>query len=304
MKRFSAGVAAFVALSACSGGNPFAPTTGGGTGTGTGAPSIPADLAGDLTSFTYDPVAQTLIVRGVSLDDTPFEAVYTRKPGLDRQGYEAYTSQESSLGRHTTAYVRARDGVSAAITVSGEQFGQYYGGSGYGRDGSYSPPDTTVAGGLVSYAGGYVGLLNAAGSGEDLLPVTPGTPTDILPTQAAEVVGDIFITADFADNTVNGIVYNRVIADTATAVENLELAGAPIDADGTFTGDVTQDAGAQVVGTYGGIFGGTGASAVAGTLFSQGHIGALPGTVEEYGVFVLENCGGAGADPVCTQPRP
>ncbi|RME95967.1 MAG: thymidylate synthase, partial [Alphaproteobacteria bacterium] len=103
MKRFWLGAAAAATLAACGGGNPFvADTTGGGTSSA-GA-TVPAVLLNDLDSFTYDPATQTLTVRGVNLDNSPYEAVYTRKPALDVPGYEAYTSQESSLGRHTTAY--------------------------------------------------------------------------------------------------------------------------------------------------------------------------------------------------------
>lgn len=302
MKRFLLGVAALVALSACSGSNPFVPATGG-SGGGSGASEIPAELAGALSSFTYDPVAKTLTVRGFGLDDTPFEAKYTRKPALDRNGYEAYTSQDSSLARHTTAYVKEIDGARAGITVSGPQFGHYFGGSGYGRDGAFDPPDTSLSGGIVTYAGRYVGLRNAAGSGEDLLPVAAGTAPEIVPTQAAEVTGEIIITADFADSMVEGLIYKRVSVDTSTSIDSLELAGTAIDSTGSFTGTVTQNGGETNVGTYGGIFGGTDASAVAGTVFVSDHITGVTGA-EEYGLFVLSKCGTAGADPVCTQPTP
>ena len=302
MKRYWLGVAALAVMSACSGTAPFGTTTP--TTPIVPTTPIPPAIAGDVTSFTYDPVAQTLTVSGVALDDTPFEAVYARRPGLDVAGYEAYTVQDSSLDRHTTAFTRERDGVSAMIAVSGPQFNTLFGGSSYGRDGAYDPPAVTTTSGLVSYAGNYVGLLNGPGSGEDLLPVTPGTPPDVLPTQAAEVTGSIFINADFADNTVNGVVYNRVVADTATPVENLDLAAAPIDANGNFTGPVTQfGTTVNTVGSYGGIFGGTDASAVAGTLFVSDHIAAFTGE-EEFGLFVLAQCGTPNADPVCTQPVP
>lgn len=300
MKRFVLGVAAAAAVSACSGGNPFVTETGGGGG---GGIVVPEGLAGDLSSFTYDPAAGTLVVKGVSLDDTPFEAVYTRKPALDVPGYEAYTSQESSLARHTTAYVRQIDGTRAAITVSGGQFGHYFGGSAYGRDGAFDPPASAVTGGVVSYAGSYVGLLNSAGDGGDLLPVDPSTPAEVRPRQAAEVTGKILVTADFSDNMVEGVVYDRIIADAGLSIDDLELAGTGIEGDGSFAGEVTQEGGKTNVGLFGGVFGGTDASAVAGTLFVQDHITGRTDD-EEYGLFVLSQCGTAGADPLCSQPHP
>lgn len=300
MKRFLLGITAAAVVSACSGTNPFLPSTGDGEGSDI---VIPEKLAGDLSGFTYDPVAKTLVVRGVSLDDTPFEAVYTRKPAMDVPGYEAYTSQESSLARHTTAYVQEIEGTSGTITVSGGQFGHYFGGSAYDRDGAFDPPDVTQNGGIVAYAGRYVGLRNTSGDGGDLLPVDPGTPIDVRPRQAAEVTGNVFITADFADNMVEGIVYDRVSVDSATPLDRLELAGTAIEDNGTFTGTVTQNGGTEDVGLFGGIFGGQDAAAVAGTLFVEGHIGGGTND-EEYGLFVLGQCGTPGSDPICAQPNP
>lgn len=299
MKRFMLGIAAIAAMSACSGGNPFVEDDGEDPST----PEIPATVAGDMEGFAYDPVAQTLTIRGVTLDDTPFTAVYTRKPALDRPGYQAYSVQDGSLGRHTTAYVQEIDGTRGAVAVSGGQFGHYFGGTNYNRDGAFDKPDTTVAGGLVQYAGNYIGLLNVAGDGGDLLPVDPSTPTEIRPTQAAEVTGNVFITADFADMSVNGIIYNRIAPDAGVALDRLELAPGEIDETGSFTGDVTQENGTSDKGDYGGIFGGPDSSAVAGSLFVQNHVTGASNT-EEYGLFVLGQCGTPGADPVCTQPHP
>lgn len=297
MKRFWLGIVALAALSACSGGNPFTDPAGGGADSS----GIPAIIAGDLEGFSYNPTTQTLTIRGVSQDDTPFEAVYRRRPALDVPGYEAYTAQDGSLDRHTTAYVRERDGARAAIAVSGGQFGYYFGGGNYARSGAYDPPAVGPNSGLVTYAGTYVGLLNIPGDGGDLLPVTPGTPADVQPTQAAEVTGNIVINADFGDNVVTGRIYNRRMVDAARAVENLDLEPADIAADGTFTGNLSQ----QLVdrGDYGGIFAGTDASAVAGTLFAEDHISGFTDE-EEYGLFVLAQCGTPNADPICNQPVP
>jgi hypothetical protein len=302
-------------VAACGGGNPWLEEDGGGDGE-TPAPTIPAELAGDLGGVTYDPVAQTLTVTGVALDPNTNETTetattYRRRPGLDRNGYEAYTAQSGSLDRHTTAYVREINGTQAAIVMTGGQFGHYFGGSTYSRSGTFSAPDfgPLVAGqensGSVTYLGNYVGLLNGPGDGGDLKAVTPGTPVDIIPVQAAEVTGQVAINADFGqDMRVNGEIYNRVIVDNPGIVlENLELSPTALTTDGTFVGVVTQDSGSSTVGNYGGVFGGTDATEVAGTVFVQDHIQALDNE-EEYGMFVLSQCGTANADPLCNQPSP
>ena len=298
MKRFWLGIAASVALSACGGDgtNPFTPDDGSEDPV-----VVPEALSGDLTAFSYDPVAKTLSIDGVSLDNTPYSAVYRRRPGLDVDGYEAYTAQEGSLQRHYTAYVQEIDNTRAAIVVSGGQFSYYFGGSSYGRDGDFNPPTTTQAGGLVSYAGNYVGLLNISGDGGDLLPVDPGTADDVRPRQAAEVTGSILINADFADNSVNGVVYDRTNVDTGTSLSNLDLVPTTIETNGSFTGEAAQDLVGR--GTYGGIFGGTEASAVAGTLFVENHIDGIENEAE-FGLFVLPKCGTPNADALCDQPRP
>ena len=301
MKRFFLCMAAVVVVSACSGGNPFVEETVVDPDAG-----IPAALTNNLQSVRYDPVAQTLTVTGIALDDTPIAAVYTRKPGLDipGTGYEAYTVQDSSLDRHTTAYVRDIDGTRAAVVVAGVQFEHYFAGTVYARAGAFDPPATTAGSGLVSYAGGYVGMLNGPGPNTDLLPVAPGTPADVRPSQAAVVTGNTFINADFAQNMVNGTVYNRSasLSTGPVALATLSFEPAAIDpASGTFTGNVTQNL--QARGTYGGIFGGTDASAVAGSLYAEGHIDGVDNE-EEYGIFVLHACNSPSAEPICNQPVP
>ncbi|MEC7256778.1 MAG: thymidylate synthase [Pseudomonadota bacterium] len=301
MKRFWLGLAATAAVSACSGGNPFT------TETDTEVPEsgIPEVIAGDLSGISYDPVAQTLTVRGISLDETPFEATYRRRPGMDRGGYEAYTAQDSSLDRHTTAYVRDINGTRAAVVVTGGQFEHYFGGAVYGRNGAFDPPpvEPTANNGLVSYAGTYVGLLNGPGDGGDLLPVSPGTPASVLPVEAGEVTGRVLINADFTDNVVNGVVFDRVYVDTPSLVLN-DLALKPTDIDpstGTFSGEVTINL--QNKGTYGGIFGGADSDAVAGALKATDHIDNVQNE-EEFGIFVLPRCGTPGEDALCNQPNP
>lgn len=296
--------AATLSLAACSGGNPFEDETDPENPIEPGN-GLHVDLAGDVDSISYNAATQTLTVSGQSLDNTPYEATYVRTPALDRAGYEAYTSQESSLGRHHTAYVLERDGARGAIVMAGGQFGHVFYGSNYSRDGGFDAPPTAQPGGIVQYAGRYVGLLNGPGDGGDLLPVAPGTPPEVLPSQAAETTGSILIAADFSDAITEGIVYDRSAPDYPTlTLDDLELAPADIDmASGTFEGPVEQNGGSATVGTWGGIFSGQDSSAVAGTVYSEGHIENVNNEFE-IGLFVLAQCGTANADPICNQPSP
>ncbi|WP_164659943.1 thymidylate synthase [Tropicibacter sp. Alg240-R139] len=302
MKRFWLGIVAAATVSACGGDtfsnsgspeNPVEPT-----------PTVPEAIAGDVTSVEYNKSNQTLTVTGSSLDNTPFDAVYTRNAGLDVPGYEAYTTQDSSLDRHFTAFAQERDGVYATVVGGGPQFNAVIMGSNFGRDGTYTAPDASQEGsGLVSYAGTYVGILNTEGDGGDLLAVTDGTAEEVQPTQIAEITGVIYINADFADNSINGIVYERVIPDTGASLEDLSLFPGTITSDGSFDGEVRLGAD-QAVGTYAGLFGGTDASAVAGALNVSNHIDGDSGQALEYGIFVLAQCGTANADAICNQPQP
>jgi len=317
MNRFIISLALVATLGACSGGNPFSDITdvtdtAGDPDDGTGA--IPEALAGNLSSFTYNPANQTLTVTGVPTDDGTLTGVYRRRPALDRAGYEAYTAQDGSLDRHSTAYVRDIRGTRAATIVTGGQFEQFFAGGAYSNS-SYSAPVTRPSeqdGGLVTYAGGYVGMLNATGSDEDLLPVAAGTDPSVRPVQAAEISGSILITGDFQDSSVTGIIYNRVINDVnnttgvfeANSADPLEIEDVAFDSteiaeDGSFAGVTSQ--GNQPVGEYGGIFGGAGATEVAGVMRSTGHISAASNPIEN-GVFVLSQCGQADEDPICNQP--
>lgn len=301
MKRTLCAVVAASFVTACgsgTGGNPFEETSD------TVASGVPDSISSGLESITVETATNTITVRGIALDDSPIDAVYARAPALDRPGYEAYTNQSGSLRRHSTAYVGEVDGARAVVVATGGQFQYYFGGALYDRtSGSFEEPDVnTPNSGQFTYAGTYVGLLNAPGSGEDLLPVAPGTPSEVLPVQAAEVTGNVIINADFADDQVNGLVFNRV-ADgiDISADPDLELAPTAIDpTTGSFEGEVTQNL--QGRGDYGGIFAGTDSSAVAGGLFVSDHIQGVENE-EEYGIFVLSRCGTPNEDPICNQPN-
>ncbi|MCB1343420.1 MAG: thymidylate synthase [Pseudooceanicola sp.] len=291
MKRIILSLAAVAALSACSGGNPFAEDTD----TETPVTGIPEVLTSDLDGVSYDPVAQTLTVRGVSLDHNNYEVTYKRNSDLDRGGYEAYTTQDNAITQHSTAYVKDINGTRAAVVSTGGQFEHYFAGTVYGRSGEFDPAPVTEDSQVVSYVGNYVGLLNTPGDGGDLIPVDPLTPPGARPRQAAEVTGRVLINADFGKMRVQGGVVDRD-ADGLGALEDLALVPTDIDENGQFTEGVTINL--QNKGTYGGIFGGSGSSEVAGSLFVKDHIDGVDNE-EEYGIFVLPKCGTPGDDALC-----
>ncbi|MEX3316004.1 thymidylate synthase [Sulfitobacter sp. PS-8MA] len=308
MTRILMGLALGFGLSACGGGDaPFGgvetPTDGGENGT-----AVPADIAGNLQSFTYNPAAETLTVRGVAADGSTIESAYRRRPGLDRAGYQAYTAQDAANGRHSTAYVAALNNTQAAIVGTGVQYAQVYAGAAYSTS-NYSAPETAAGTqGLAYYTGRYVGLLNGPGSGEDLMTPNEGEDPSVTTAQAAEVTGDMQITADFATANVDGIIYNRVVRDyrssgefepnssTPREVRDLALVSTAISSDGSFTGDVEQSN--QGVGEYAGVFGGAGATEVAGAVRVEGHIDQFQNEIE-YGVFVLGKCAPPASGPNC-----
>ena len=308
MTRIWMGLALGFGLSACGGTPPF----NGGDETpadgGAGSVVIPDAIANNLESFTYNPDTETLTVRGIAADGSTVESDYRRRPALDRPGYQAYTAQDASNGRHSTAYVAAIDGTQAAIVGSGVQYENIYAGGAYSAS-NYSAPETaTGESGLAYYTGRYVGLLNAAGSGEDLTTPNPGEDPSVTSAQAAEVTGDIQITADFATSNVDGIVYNRVVPDydssgsrdpnsaTPLTVADLALEGTAINDNGSFSGTVERDNEAK--GEYGGVFGGVGATQVAGAMRMEDHIDAFENEVE-FGLFVLSECEPPASGPNC-----
>lgn len=280
----------------------------------------------------------------MTLDEVPFVATYRRRPGMDRNGYQAYTAQNDPLDRHNTAFARQSGNdaaVRGGVVLSGGPRNRFFGGGYYERDGAYDPPEVTPASGLVSYSGAYVGIVNigarddSAGSVDDLADVPATTNPVLVPTQAATVNGQIFINADFADNAVEGNVFNRALIDPTTGniatiddpanpgtsipavLPDIVLISTPINDDGTFSStEVEYDQRGQdtavigrSIGQWGGIFGGQDASGVAGVV----HLEEWDGpnnplgfeNEEEYGVFVLDQCGQPVEDTVgCAGTNP
>lgn len=316
MKRAFPAVAAALLLVACgdTGGNPLA---GGGTGGGTtdptdpGTTTFPETLSKNLVSIT-EPDGSSVTVNISSLDTTPVEATFVRRSDLDTNGYVAYAVQEDPLDRLFIALTQtSNDGSSrAAIVQDGGQFNRYLDGGFYERLGTYTPPSvgTGPGAGQVSYAGNYAGFTNIMQSdGAGLLPI-PGTvdPTTLpdLPGEAVRVTALIFFNANFAENVINGEIYNRDLRDPTdnsilSRQPNISLIVADIDANGEFFGNAEiEGAVGEDVGDYGGIFGGTGAASVSGVVVLDDFNEALEDELE-IGVFVLTQCGQAGDSPVC-----
>lgn len=265
-----------------------------------GTPVDPADptmetpqglTSGDIDAAAFNATAQTMVV-SITLDGDVVDQPYVRNATYDAAGYQAYTLQDDPLDRHFTAFgATSSDGATTAVlAMDGGQFNRYFGGAIFGTSGYTAP-----AGGLASYAGQYVGLTNISTRDGTL---ASGAPVDLLPERAIRTTGSVFINADFADGQVNGAIYNRVALDGGTfATPTLVLIPTAIGADGTFGGTVEGND-LTALGSYSGLFGGTNATAVAGGVYITDFDDVIDGE-EERGIFVLNQCGTAGASVIC-----
>lgn len=300
-------------------------------GTETATITVPEALSVNMSSFSYDANNDSLQIAIQSLDSTATGdaalVTYNRTPSLDTGVYKAYSVQEDALDRIFVALAATSDdgSVSAVTAGDGGQFTKYFAGGLYARSGDYTPP--TVGNGAgqgqVSYAGDYAALTNIGVSRSSptsiALPVAAGTDSSLIPTQPGRVEGKIFLNANFQDNSVTGSIYDRNLIDTSdgtpVSLETVYLVPSDIATDGTFVGD-TARRDSSVTGTYGGIFGGTSASSVAGIVHlnaSQVYLaGADPNSAtgtsidqaQEHGVFVLTQCGASNSSGVCSQVAP
>lgn len=330
--KTTAAVLAMLGMAACggSGTNPFmkageetpATPVDGETING-----IPAKLARNVTQAAYDPVSETLSLTMQSLDAPKVVASFKRNAALDLPGYQAYSVQDDALDRHFTALAAMspdpQNSVQAGVAGDGGQFNYYYSGGYYSRRAPYSVPSN--AGNpkqLVSYAGNYAAVTNmnvdSDSPNNDKLPTTvTGTLT---PQQAARIKGDIFFNVSFSDNAVNGAITNRQLLDGDPAngagrrpgvlnLPDIVLVKGVIDnTAGTFAGEV-EHAGktGENIGTFGGIFGGTNATGMAGIvqmteIDEADNLGLK--NEQEHGVFVLTQCGTPADAPVCANVNP
>lgn len=314
MNRFVLPLIAAVAISACEGStgkdNPFQEDPED-TEEQAEASTINEALASNVSNVSK-PGADTITVEIFALDGTPLTNSFTRNAALDTAGYMAYTAQEDPLDRMFIALAaESLDGsVHAGVAIDGGQFNYFHGGGYYQRDGGFNAPSIGNGPGeaQVSYAGNYAAVTNISSSeGADLLPIPPGVdPDDLpdLPGQPSRIEGTIFLNANFADNAVNGEIYNRVLISpidntTTLVLDDLTLVVSDIDENGEFFGDVEMsgEVGSDV-GDYGGIFGGNGATSVAGIVSVSDHIDDVENE-QEYGVFVLTQCGQPNDAAVC-----
>ncbi|WP_019954173.1 hypothetical protein [Yoonia vestfoldensis] len=288
MKNIAYAVAAMAALGACDG-------VGGGDG-GAGGPGTPpvtgdASLRGDLDAFAFNGT-DTLSVQ-ISLESDDVLQAYTQD-GAPINGYIRFVQQDDPLDRFATAFAKRSDdgSVDGTVVLVGGQFNRFFGGAGATQN-NYSAP----AGGLASYTGEYIGLLNRGPAAPG---VPGGTPDVLIPRTATPVTGEVFVNADFADNLINGAIFNREFgADgTGTELADIVLVVGGILPDGTFSGDVElRDL--TGIGSYSGTFGGQNASAVAGMVELQPGflrdrdndlLPSATATDSEYGIFVLSQC--------------
>ncbi len=268
--------------------------------------SIPEGLSGAVTGVTFTPGDNTITVTGLPLDQvgsTFPEAVFAANANLNVPGYTAYAYQDDNLDRMFVMLIAedTASGVQAGAVADGGQFAEFFGGGFYRQIGDYTPET-----GLVSYGGTYAGVSNVDANGNELLAPPAGAGPSITPEQPAQIVGDIFINADFGQNVINGGIENieyfnlsaAGIAATGTGLPDLLLVSAPITETGQFQG-LVQNPALATVGGYGGTFGGTEASGVGGTMILDGDWDPNRDNEFQYGVFVLTQCGEPGDAPIC-----
>lgn len=307
-------LAALLAVAACGGAAVVGPAGdgGGGGSGGTDAITVPDALKVNLTDVDFN--GTTMKVTIASLDSTPTQVTYDRDTRLDVPGYTAYRMQEDSLDRIFVALgAISDDGSVAAVTVGdGGQFNRYFAGGSYSREGSFDAPTigTGPAAGQVSYAGSYAAVTNIAaprgGTDDVAIPITGSVDPTLVPGQPSRVTGDIFLNANFSDNSVNGSIYNRQLVDHDLQLADVILVPADIAADGTFLGG-SEDTNQAGNGSYGGVFGGIDAHSVAGlvhlTRVTDESMNDIPNG-QEHGVFVLTQCGPDNTLPVCGNVAP
>lgn len=302
--NFRLSLAALLLLAAC-GGSPWVATDDDDDdGTTDSTTAVPAAVKVNLRSMTYNPDnGGTLKVNLKGLQSSPAQVTFTRDSTRDVGGYRAFTYQETGLQRKYLALVRdnARGNLRVMAVADGGQFNRHFGGTTFARIDAFTRPNVSsgTEEGQFSYAGTYAGVFVP---GE---PANTTLPTSLQPNQPATVTGSALINANFANDQVNGGVTNRWVLDSSgnrvLRLENIAFPATEINAGGRFVGDVEFSGEPDAsIGTVAGLFGGRGATDIAGTLV----INPISGedNIWEYGVFTLPRCDTAGASPLCN-PR-
>ncbi|PYC48856.1 hypothetical protein DI396_01840 [Litorivita pollutaquae] len=303
MIKFAGSLLAVLAVAGCaagSGTNPFSTESEAEIIDKAEESTIPEELANNLEAASYSEAGGTPTLQVyTTLDGAALIDTYTRTPSLDVGPYIAFTKQQTNLQRHFTGFAKISDDpdgtVRAMVAGDGGQFGTFYAGGAYERTGDYVRPDS----GLVSYTGRYVAVTNLSGNS---VVFGGAVPDDLRADQSARLEGTILINADFNQGIVNGGITDRIFTDypTYVGIPRLDLDAAPIDENGEFFGTTSVDQ--QEKGNWGGIFGGDGATAVAGVVQASNWGGDTTlENEEEHGIFVLSRCGVTGEGALCAE---
>ncbi len=309
-------VASLTALMACGDGQPFVFTgaDANGDGTDTTDNGIPEAIGNNVEFASFNPTTGDFTVQITSLDSTPSTVTYTRAASLDVPGYTAYSQQEDVLDRFFVAIAaESTDGTSTGmVIIDGGQFNKFFGGVYYEQNGSFSAP--SAATGLVSYAGEYAGLTNLwvdESHADNLTIYDPTDPTFAgidpldLGRQPGRVTGTVFINADFTDNTVNGSIRDRFLIEHNAILPDVILTPTVGNIDpttGAFSGTVENED-QDGIGDYAGVFGGSGATSISGGIHIESYLDDFDAE-QEYGVFVLTQCGQPGDAAICDLVNP
>lgn len=244
---------------------------------------------GDLSAADFDAGDNELTVV-ITLDGNNVQQLYDFEGSDDSGTYSEFSQQLDSTDRIFTGFgAQSSDGSVQAVVVSdGGQFNRFFGGA-FATQNDFEAP----ASGIVNFSGAYIGLVNFPDGPSD--GGVDGSDSSV-PRASGQVTGDVFFKADFADNAVNGAIFNRELG--GEDLPEIVLTIGSIAADGSFTGtaeliDLTG------VGQYSGVFGGDGATSVAGVIrLEDGFLdepGEEPdeedddsGNEVEHGIFVLD----------------
>jgi hypothetical protein len=332
--RVIAALAAGLAVASC-GGNPFdnAPDGGGGGGGGGGVvPTPDSEVNGDMRAFRFNGSVLEIDMTGVSSSGQ--FGRFNARPSMNIIGtgtaenpqYLAYEFQETGLTRSYLAYVagNTRRNLQVAASADGGQFNERNGGGRWLRVDTYTRPTITAETtgspgperGTFSYVGTYAGVF-VPGQG-----TINSLPPSLRPGEPFAVDGVIQINAQFeragsgSAETVEGGIANRrlldregrvittisindtVLGDNEPILDNIVLRETTINANGEFLGSV-EFAGSpnSSIGDFGGAFGGTNASDVAGVILINPIRGQ--NAIWEFGAFNLPRCDLAGSSPLC-----